>query len=134
MRGLTLQGFLHRMVERGITRNNFGKCFAPAVIVFDYENFCAHTKAQCGSRKVSLCENGGVIQERRRAAPEFAAKVQVPYVACASRFRTKVSQLVNARDDEHKRQTAKMAQPMISRSFKVHDHPHQYARIAFYEP
>jgi hypothetical protein len=23
---------------------------------------------------------------------------------------------------------------MISRSFKVHDHPHQFARIAFYEP
>jgi hypothetical protein len=75
-----------------------------------------------------------VSQERRRAAPEVAAKVQVTYVACASRFRTKVSQLVNARDDKHKSQTAKMAQPMISKSFKVHDHPHQFARIAFYEP
>jgi hypothetical protein len=52
VRVLTLQGFLHRMV--GITRNNLGKCFAPAVIAFDYENFCAHTEAQCLRRKVSL--------------------------------------------------------------------------------
>ncbi len=51
MRGLTLQGFLHRMVERGITGNNFGKCFAPAVIVFDYENFCAHTKPNAEAGK-----------------------------------------------------------------------------------
>jgi len=41
----------------------------------------------------------------RKSPPKF----RFPYVACISRFRTKVAQLVNARDDKHKSLIAKMA-------------------------
>ena len=50
-----------------------------------------------------------------------------------SRFRTKLSQLGTARGDKDKSQIAKMAQPMISKSFKVHGHAHQSRCTAFYE-
>lgn len=79
MRALTLQDFLHSMVERGITRNNFGKCFALAVIVFDYENFCAHTKPNAEARKlvsertVVSVRSGAVLL--RKSWPRFSLRM-----------------------------------------------------------
>ena len=62
-----MQGYLHCMVERDITRNNFGKWLALAVIVFDYENFCAHTKANAEAGK-SVSERTVVWSQEQRCS------------------------------------------------------------------
>jgi len=88
----------------------------------------------CEPLEKSVSERRVVSQEWLRATPEDSREgAQVTYLTSIGRFCTKLSQLGTARGDKDKSQIAKMAQPMISKIFKVHGHAHRFARTAFYE-